>query len=187
MDGGVDDAVRALLAGRLVVYPTDTLYGLGARAEDPRAVARLIALKGRAPEQPISVAVSAFDDVEPLAALTPPGRRFLRTHLPGPFTLLVPPTGRARRAFPPAIAGGRALGLRIPDHPLARELARRVGPLTATSANRHGAPPATSLAAARKALGDGVAVYLGLGPRPAGRPSELVDLTGPEPRAVPRR
>ncbi len=187
MEGGVEDAVRALLSGRLVVYPTDTLYGLAARAEDGRAVERLIALKGRAPEQPISVAVSSTEEAEPLATLSPTARRFLRTELPGPYTLLVPPSTEARGTLPGAIVGGRSIGLRIPDHPLARELARRVGPITATSANRHGEPPARSLAAARRALGDGVAVYLPTRETPSGRPSTLVDLTGPAPRAVPRR
>lgn len=187
MEEGVEDAVRALLSGRLVVYPTDTLYGLAARAEDARAVERLIALKGRAPDQPISVAVSSTEEAEPLAALSPAARRFLRTELPGPYTLLVPPSPGARGTFSDVIAGGRSLGLRVPDHPLARELARRVGPITATSANRHGEPPALSLAAARRALGDGVAVYLRTRTPPSGRPSTLIDLTGPGPRAVARR
>jgi len=187
MAEGVGDAVRALLAGRLVVYPTDTLLGLAARAEDAAAVDRLVAAKGRAPDRPISLAVSSLEEAEPLADLAPPARRFLRAELPGPFTVLLPPSARARRALPAAIAGGRALGLRLPDHPLARELARRTGPITATSANRHGEPPARTVAEARRALGDAVAVYLGGGAAPSGRPSTLVDLTGGAPRVVPRR
>ncbi|HTT15473.1 MAG TPA: L-threonylcarbamoyladenylate synthase [Thermoplasmata archaeon] len=186
MGATVADAARALAAGALVVYPTDTLWGLAARADDRSALDRLVAAKGRAPDQPISVAVSALDEVEPFAELSPWARGFLRGHLPGPYTVLVRPSARARRALAPAVASGPTIGFRVPDHPLARELARRAGPITATSANRHGAPPARSLAEARRTLGSAVAVYLAGGPAPTGRPSTLVDLTGPRARAVRR-
>ncbi len=187
MGRGVAAAARALAAGALVVYPTDTLLGLGARAARRDAVARLQRAKGRSPGQAISIAVGSYEEVEALALLTPATRRFLRRHLPGPYTLLLPPSPQARRRFPAAIAGGRAIGIRIPDHPVARELARRAGPITATSANRHGEPSARTVAEARRSLGDAVAVYLPARPAPAGRPSTLVDLTGARPRRRPRR
>jgi tRNA A37 threonylcarbamoyladenosine synthetase subunit TsaC/SUA5/YrdC len=79
-----------------------------------------------------------------------------------------------------------AVGIRVPDHPLARELARRAGPITSTSANRHGARPARTIAEARATFGDAVSVYLPASPRPSGRPSTLVDLTGSQPRLVTR-
>jgi L-threonylcarbamoyladenylate synthase len=184
----VDDAVRALSAGRLVVYPTDTLLALGARASDRAAVARLEEAKGRPSGQPISVAVSSLPEVEAFAELADPARRFLRTHLPGPFTVLVRPTPLARRRLAPRVfAAGGTVGLRVPDHPIARELARRAGPLTATSANYHGAPPCRTLAEARRVFGARVGVYLADGPRGSGTPSTLVDLTRGEPRAVARR
>ncbi|HTT73977.1 MAG TPA: L-threonylcarbamoyladenylate synthase [Thermoplasmata archaeon] len=186
MDDALARAERALRAGRLVVYPTDTLFGLGARASDRRAVGALIALKGRAPDQPIGIAVSSVEEIEPWASIAGPARQFLRTRLPGPFTALLAPSPAARRAFPAAVAGGARIGVRVPDHPLARELARRVGPITATSANRHGAPPPSTVAAARRAFGPAVAVYLDGPPRPTGTGSTLVDLTGPSPRPVPR-
>jgi L-threonylcarbamoyladenylate synthase len=186
MGATVADAARALGAGRLVVYPTDTLLGVAARATDRRAVDRLIALKGRAPGQPISLAVSSLEEIEPLSVLAPGARRFLRTRLPGPYTVLVRPSARARRSLAPAVAGGETLGVRVPDHPLARELARRAGPITATSANPHGTAPARSVAAARTFFGTSVAVYLTGGPAPSGRPSTLVDLTGDVARLVAR-
>jgi L-threonylcarbamoyladenylate synthase len=188
MGRGLDDAVRALAAGRLVVYPTDTLYGIGARADDPAALARLVAAKGRPSGMPVSIAVSSTEELEPLADLSPMARRFARTHLPGPYTLLVRPSPAGRRALAPAIAEHPGtLGVRVPDHPLARELARRAGPITATSANRHGSAPCRTVAEARRAFGDGIAVYLAGGPRPSGRPSALVDLTGDRPHPVARR
>ncbi len=186
MAPGVEAAARALAAGALVVYPTDTLLGLGARASRRDAVARLQRAKGRPSDQSISVVVSSLEEVERLAALTPATRRFLRRHLPGPVTVLLPPSEEARRRYPTAIAGGRAIGIRIPDHPVARDLARRVGPITATSANRHGEPPARTVAEARRAFGRSVRVYLPAVPRPSGRPSTLVDLTGARPLARAR-
>jgi L-threonylcarbamoyladenylate synthase len=188
MRPSVADAARALASGRLVAYPTDTLIGLGARATDRAAVARLQAAKGRPIGQPISVAVSSAEEVERLAKLSLAARRFVRTHLPGPYTVLVRPTSVARRSLAPAVlAGGRTLGLRLPDHPVARELARRAGPLTATSANRHGHPPCRTPAEVRRTFGTKVAVVLAARPKVSGVPSTLVDLTGPRPRAVVRR
>jgi L-threonylcarbamoyladenylate synthase len=184
----VASAAEALEAGGLVVFPTDTLLGIAARATDRDAVERLAALKGRSKDQPISIAVSSTEEADTFAEMSPAARRFVRRHLPGPYTVLVRPSVRARSVLAPSIlANPGALGLRVPDHPVARELARRVGPITATSANRHGEPPARTLAASRRLFGEGIAVYLALTPPPSGHPSILVDLLGPEPRAIPRR
>jgi len=182
MGPSVERAVRALASGRLVVFPTDTLLGLGARADDPRAVERLVGLKRRPAGQPLSAAVSSFEELEALGRFSASARRFVRRHLPGPYTVLVAPSAAARRRLAASVGGGRTIGLRIPDHPVAREIARRVGPIVATSANRHGAPPAPTVRAAQRALGDDVAVYVRDGPPPSGVPSELVDLTGRAPR-----
>jgi L-threonylcarbamoyladenylate synthase len=180
-------AARALARGRLVVYPTDTLLGLAARATDRAAVDRLERVKGRPAGQPISVAVSSTEELDMWADLSVESRAWARRHLPGPYTVLVRPSPRARRAFPRSIvsAGGR-LGVRVPDHPVARELARRAGPITATSANRHGAPTARTTTEARRALGPEVDVYLPAVPTPSGRASTLVDLSRTRPTLVPR-
>jgi L-threonylcarbamoyladenylate synthase len=183
----VAEAARALAGGRLVVYPTDTLLGLGARATDRRAVAHLERLKRRPAGQPLSMAVSSTEELETWAVLSPAARRWVRRHLPGPYTVLVTPSPRARGRLPTAIAPpGGALALRIPDHPVARELARRTGPVVATSANRHGQAPCESAPAARRLFGREVAVYLAAGPAPSGHPSQLVDLRGDTPRVTSR-
>ncbi|MGI0071646.1 MAG: L-threonylcarbamoyladenylate synthase [Thermoplasmata archaeon] len=188
MGSPLAEAVRALAAGRLVVYPTDTLWGLGAASGDPEALARLAAAKGRPPGLPVSVALSSTEELEPLATMAAAGRRFARLHLPGPFTLLAKGSPLARRTLAAGAVGATGrVGFRVPDHPLARELARRAGPLTATSANRHGSPPCRTLAEARRAFGHDVAVYLGGGPAPSGRPSTLIDVSQGSPRAVARR
>jgi tRNA threonylcarbamoyl adenosine modification protein (Sua5/YciO/YrdC/YwlC family) len=186
MGDGIARAARALRRGELVVYPTDTVLGLGALARHRGAVRRLLTTKGRPTAQPISVCVSSTEEVERFARVSPAARRFLRRNLPGPFTVLLTPSPRGRRAFAPAVAGSRTVGFRVPDHPVARELALRAGPITATSANRHGEPPARTVAAARRALGAQVSCYLPAVPKGSGRPSTLVDLTGPEPREILR-
>ncbi len=183
----VADAARALARGGLVVYPTDTLLGLGAAALHRAAVDRLQHAKGRSGGVPLSIAVSSAEEVELWAELSVESRAWVRRHLPGPYTILVRPTPRARRSFGPSIlpAKGR-LGVRVPDHPVARDLARRGGPMTATSANRHGRPPCRTAAEARRAFGDAVAMYLPAVPRPSGHPSTLVDLSGVHPVLVRR-
>ncbi|MGA8665161.1 MAG: L-threonylcarbamoyladenylate synthase [Thermoplasmata archaeon] len=187
MDAALPAAARALAAGGLVIYPTDTLLGLGARATDRRAVAHLESTKGRT-GQPMSIAVSSVEELETWADLTPPARRWARRHLPGPYTILVPPSALASRTFPTTVVPpGGALAVRIPDHPAARELARRAGPIVATSANHHGQPPCRTVAEARRAFGSRVAVYVTTPPAPSGRPSVFIDLRGDRARPVPRR
>jgi L-threonylcarbamoyladenylate synthase len=187
MDATIDAAVRDLARGALVVYPTDTLFGLGARATSAPAVDRLLRAKARPPGQPISIAVSSTEEIEGLAVLTGAARGWIRRLLPGPVTVLVPASPMARRRLAgPLLGPDGSVGLRVPDHPVARELARRAGPITCTSANRHGEAPAATLAEARRAFGATVARYVGGHPPPSGRPSALIDLTGAAPAVVPR-
>ncbi|MCI4336319.1 MAG: L-threonylcarbamoyladenylate synthase, partial [Thermoplasmata archaeon] len=159
-----------------------------ARATDATAVARLLAAKGRSAGQPVSIVVSSTEEIERWTQLDAPRRAFVRAELPGPVTLLLPSSAEARLLLAPGIVSeSGVLGIRVPDHPVARELARRVGPITATSANRHGAHAARTPAEARSALGRQVQVYLDGEPRPRGRPSALVDLTGARPLRRDRR
>jgi len=188
MPDPVATAAAALRRGALVVYPTDTLVGLGASARNARAVDRLLAAKGRPSGMPISVAVASHEEVEPWVDWDSSARAVARQLLPGPVTLLVYASPRARRELAPSVLGPNStIGIRVPDHPVPRELARRVGPITSTSANRHGDPPVASLAEARRAFRDTVSVYVPLRPPPSGAPSMIVDLKGDEPRYVERR
>jgi L-threonylcarbamoyladenylate synthase len=183
----LDDAVRALARGQVVVYPTDTLYGLGARASDRSAVQKVMDLKGRPEGMPISVAVSSTEEIESWADLAERSRAIVRRELPGPVTLLLPANRNARRSFgTPIVSPNGTIGIRVPDHPLARELARRSGPITATSANRHGEAPAMSIPEARRVFQGDIRLYLDDPVLPRGRPSRLIDLTGTTPRSVER-
>lgn len=187
-DRPLDRAVRALRKGRVVAYPTDTVIGLGVLAGRPAAVERLRALKGRPEGPPFSVMLSSVEEVEAWAELSPSDRAMLRRLLPGPYTLLLPASRRARARWPVGIVGkdGR-IGVRIPDHPIARALARIAGAVTSTSANPHGEPPARSIGEARRRFGRAVAIYLSGAPDPSGRPSTLVDLSQARARFLGRR
>lgn len=171
-----------------MAYPTDTLVGLAVGAHDAAALARLFEAKRRPQGAPVSIAFSSLEEVEAYVDLDPRGRRFLRDVLPGPYTLLGRPSTWARRSLPRGLLGPTgALGVRVPDHPVARELARLAGPITSTSANRHGDPPARTVAEARRTFGAEIAVYVPDTPPGSGLPSTLVDLTGPRPRTLARR
>lgn len=179
-DEDLQAAVEALDRRELVVYPTDTLYGLGADALDPRALARLVEAKRRPPGQPISVAVADLAMMGQVARVPPLARRLVERFLPGPLTLVLPPDA----GVPDALLGAsKGLGVRIPAHPVARELCRRFGPITATSANLHGQPDPATCAEAREQLGGSVAAYLDAGPLP-GKASTVLDLTSQPPRVL---
>lgn len=171
------DAVdEALAAGRVVVLPTDTVYGLVAVARDPRAMARLFDLKGRDASVPIAVlcadADQALDLVDP--DVGDEVRAVAARWWPGPLTLVVP-----RRGGLGLELGGpeHTIGLRVPDDERIRQLARRHGPLAATSANRHGEPTATSAAEATEVFGSAVAIVVDGGVL-ADRASTVLDTTG---------
>ncbi|MDE1819310.1 MAG: threonylcarbamoyl-AMP synthase [Euryarchaeota archaeon] len=183
----MDRALTALRAGKIVLYPTDTLLGLAVLPRSD-AVRSLVQVKRRPEGAPMSVGLSSVEEVEEYARLTVRQRCELRSLLPGPYTVLVMPTPLARRRLPPGLFGKRgALGLRVPDHTIARELARRAGPITSTSANLHGRPPCRTVQQARRQFCAKVAVYLTGPPPPSGRPSTIIDLTRSHPHRRPRR
>jgi L-threonylcarbamoyladenylate synthase len=167
-------AARAVLArGGVVVYPTETFYGLGARALVAAAVARVASLKGREATKPIAVIVSDAAMVGHLARRVPElAERLMARFWPGPLTLVLP----ARAGLPAQLTAGSGLvGVRVSSHPVARALVAALGePITATSANRGGEPPACDVATAERALGAGVDVYLDGGAVPGGAASTVV-------------
>jgi L-threonylcarbamoyladenylate synthase len=176
----IQEAVEALDRRGLVVYPTDTLYGLGADALDAEAIHALHEAKQRPPAQPISVAVADLATMERIVRVTPLARALVDRFLPGPLTLVLPPDP----GVPDDLLGdSKGLGVRIPAHPWALALCRAFGPLTATSANLHGQPSPATCQEARAQLGASVQVYLDAGPV-QGQGSTVLDLTGPAPRVL---
>jgi L-threonylcarbamoyladenylate synthase len=155
----LDDAVAALAAGELVVFPTESFYGLGADALSDAAVSRLVEVRGREAGKPILVLLA---DVAMAAAVagefSPPAQRLAARFWPGPLTLVLP----ARAGLPAALtAGGGTVGVRVSGHAAARALPARLGrPVTAPSANPPGAAAPRRLDDARTYFGSRVACYV---------------------------
>ncbi len=175
-------AVSALKLGRLVVLPTDTVYGLGADAFDSAAVTALLAAKGRGRDMPVGVLVGSWHTIEGLVFTMPDGaRELIRAFWPGALSLVV------RQAPSLQWDLGDARGtvmLRMPLHPVAIELLREVGPMAVSSANVSGRSPAVNAADARQQLGDLVDVYLDAGVCAQQVASTILDLTGPRPHIL---
>jgi len=169
------EALKALERGLVVAFPTETVWGLGARLDRPDGIERLFALKGRERGKPLQVMVASAGSVSRVARV-PESVRIERL-LPGPVSLVL----RARDALPDLGATGGTVAVRVPDHPVALELLELSGPLATTSANRSGEPTPDTLEGVRGVFGDGVEAYLDGPPAPAGTASTVVDLTGPEP------
>ena len=177
----LDEVLGVLRSGGLVVYPTDTLYGLGADPFNPNSLARLFAAKQRPPGQPVSIVVADLDAAKRLAVISPSAEAMCRRWLPGALTLIFRPAADTPNSV---VSSENTVAIRVPNHAIALLLAKRFGPITATSANLHGKPPPAEAWQAAEQLGESVDLYLDAGPCPVGRESTVVDLTGPEPRVI---
>lgn len=154
-----------MLGGEVLAFPTDTVYGLGAT---DAGVGRIYELKGRDPQKPLVLMAAGASAIAARATMTPLARDLVARFWPGPLTLVLP-----------AVAGG-TVGVRVPDHALARELLSLTGPLWTTSANRSGEPEALTAQEVGQRL-PGVGAILDGGPAPGGRASTVVDATGDQP------
>jgi tRNA threonylcarbamoyl adenosine modification protein (Sua5/YciO/YrdC/YwlC family) len=179
---GLTAAAQAVRAGRLVVLPTDTVYGLGCDAFSSTAVKALLAAKHRGPDMPVPVLVGSWSTIDGLVLGVPAAARSLiEAFWPGGLSIVLP--------HAPSLSWdlGSTKGtvmLRMPLHPVALELLREVGPMAVSSANISGRPPASSAAEAQEQLASSVDLYLDGGPSGAPVASTIVDLTGSEPRIL---
>lgn len=179
---GVAAAVEAVQAGRLVVLPTDTLYGIGCDAFDNDAVANLLAAKRRGPDMPVPVLVGSWDTIQGLVReYSPQAKALVEAFWPGGLSIVVPQAP----SLPWNLGDTRGtVMLRMPLHPVAIELLRQTGPMAVSSANISGQQPPTTAVQAKQQLGSAVSVYLDGGTTPVGQPSSIVDLAGPVPRLL---
>jgi L-threonylcarbamoyladenylate synthase len=178
-------AVEILRAGGLVAFPTDTVYGLGARAWGAEAVARLYVAKGRAESKAIPLLLASADALADVVAAIPPVARALAAHFwPGPLTLVLP---RHARVPDVVTGGGPTVAVRVPDHPIALRLIAALGePLAATSANLSGAPSPVTAEEVAAQLRGRIPLILDGGPCPGGLASTVLDLTTSPPAIVRR-
>jgi L-threonylcarbamoyladenylate synthase len=169
----LEAAVRALRAGELVAFPTETVYGLGADARNPAAVRRIFAVKGRPARHPVIVHLHDIGQLSQWARDVPPEARRLAEHFwPGPLTLVLP---RAATVDDSVTGGQDTVAVRVPAHPLAQALLAAFGAgIAAPSANRYGRLSPTRAEHVREELGDAVKVVLDGGDCPIGLESTIV-------------
>ncbi len=179
----LEEAVRSLNSGGVVVFPTDTLYGLGADVFSLAALQRIFSIKYRRADLALPVLVAGLDQVEAVAQpMSAQAQRLAERFWPGPLTLVM----RRSPDLPGLVTGGAdTVAVRMPGHPVPLELARRLGrPITGTSANRSGQPDLLDLSALENQLGNLVDHIIQTGPVPAGTASTIVNVTGDTPQLL---
>ena len=171
-------AAAAVEQGRLIVVPTDTVYGIAARLDRPAGLAAIFEAKARPFGLALPVLVSGLDQARALALLDERAEALAGAFWPGALTIVF-----ARKPSLTATIGGdgTSVGLRVPHHPALALLLAETGPLATSSANTSGRPTPEVIQEIQATFGDAVAVYLDGGPAQAGPPSTVVRLTGPEP------
>ena len=182
IDKDIQEAVKLLKTGGVVVFPTDTLYGLGADVFSVSALERVFSIKGRPLGLALPVLVNCWEQVKLVARFTEVGAKLAERFWPGPLTLVLP----KRDHLPGLVTGGKnTVAVRMPDHRVPLALSRDLGgPITGTSANLSGAPDLLTLETLQAQLGEQVDYIIRTGPVPNGTASTVVDVTEETPRLV---
>lgn len=180
--GVIQEAARLLAAGELVIFPTDTVYGIGAAANNESAIRRLYAVKGRSPDKPLPLLIADAASATWIADVTPAARALTARFWPGPLTVVMAKNEDFRSL---ALAKKQTVGLRVPDNSVIRDIVHTLGqPVTGTSANRSGSRSPGSAAEAALQLGGMVAMVIDDGNLPGGQESTVIDITTDPPAVL---
>lgn len=177
------DATTLIRYGQVIAVPTDTVYGLVCRYDSSQAIEELYRVKDRPPEKALPVLIGDESQLTQLIAGDLPrlAQALIARFWPGPLTLILP----ALSHLPPVLtAGGSTVGVRIPNQPFLRELARWAGPLASSSANRSGGPECSTAGAVLAQLDGRVPLLVDGGTTPLGQASTVLDLSGEAPRIL---
>ena len=170
----IEKAVEILKNNGLIVYPTDTLYGIGGNPFNEKVIKKIFEIKKR-PNVPISVAVSKMDMIKKIAYLNSTAIRICEKFLPGPVTIVL----LKKKKNVPALltANSEKIGIRIPDNKIALRIINRFGPVTCTSANIHKGKNPVDIETAKKQFGDKISLYIDDGKCKYSKPSTVVDVS----------
>jgi L-threonylcarbamoyladenylate synthase len=181
-DPPLKEAARILSQGKVIIYPTDTLYGIGAVIDNEEAVKKVFQIKKRDPEKPILILIEKLEDLLPLVKnVSSEAEKLMTRYWPGPLTLVF----EASAKVSPLLTGNvGTIGIRCPDSPLVRRLLSLTGsPLTATSANLSDETPVRDAGEAKNVFGEKVDLILDAGPL-VSEPSTVVDVTGEKVKVI---
>jgi len=174
-------ALQILRAGGLVAFPTDTVYGVGALVFDAAAIEKIYAAKGRSTEKAVPILLGDAADLEKVTAqVSEMALRLAARFWPGPLTLVVP----RHASIPDVLSPLPTVGVRVPDHPVARALLRAAGPMAVTSANLSGQASPCTVEEVYAQLGGRIPLILDGGQTPGGAPSTVVNCLGAEPQIL---
>lgn len=178
-----DQLAKYIQAGEVVAFPTETVYGLGADATNPDAVAKIFAAKGRPTDNPLIVHVASIEQIERcVTEVSPVAKSLIEAFMPGPLTVVLPSNGKISDLV---TAGLDTVGIRIPDHPAAQELISKANlPIAAPSANLSGKPSPTSAIHVFQDLNQKIKAILDGGSTGVGLESTVVDCTGEKPEII---
>jgi L-threonylcarbamoyladenylate synthase len=178
VDGAILHAIEILHSDGLVAFPTDTVYGVGCLAFNARAVENIYKAKKRPMDKAIPILIGSSEDLGKVAVqIPPPAARLVARYWPGPLTLVLP----KHPDLPDVISDKPTVGVRVPDHPIARQLLQSAGPMAVTSANLSGRESPRTADQVLEQLGGRIHLILDGGETPGGMPSTVVNCLGGEP------
>ncbi len=178
----INEAITVLADGGVVLYPTDTVYGLGANIFDNRAVRRVFDIKQRSLLKPLSILVSNVDSIDLVAKVSLSQKEIIHNHLPGPYTFIL----QKRKIVPRVVtSGSRYVGVRVPENELACRLAK-IFPITTTSANLSDEEVLSNPSDILDQLGRDVDLVIDVGELKSNHPSKIVDLSMRNPKIIRR-
>lgn len=177
--GGVPQAVAHLRSGGVLVYPTESSYGIGCKASDVVAVGNVFALKERTVDKTVLILVPDVQTAKQVVHWTDDHQRLADEHWPGPLTIVAKATAQGQKLAPGVVGNGHTVALRVSPHPVAAALTEAVGPLVSTSANKAGDPPSYNMQSIQQWLGkDDDVLVLDAGELKENKPSTVVAIEG---------
>jgi len=180
-NGDMEEILNTLKAGELVVFPTDTLYGIGADPFREASVKKVFVAKNRPFDMPLSIAVSNEKMMESVAVLNDNARKLIRKFMPGPITIML----TKKPTIPDILtSGSNQVGIRIPDHPIALAIIDKFGPITSTSANLHSQKDPIDATIPKRDLKDHVKICVDCGKTRYAAPSTIIDVSDGEVEVI---